>query len=165
GLLGILQAGGGYVPLDPTYPRERLAFMLKDAQVSILLTQESLIQDGRLNMEGYPLASILYSQMRVVCLDRDWKEVAQQSQENLDSGARAENLAYVVYTSGSTGLPKGVAIEHRNTVALLRWANSIFTKNELAGVLASTSICFDLSIFELFVPLSRGGKIILAENA
>ena len=78
---------------------------------------------------------------------------------------KADNLAYVIYTSGSTGQPKGVAIEHRNTVALLHWAKSVFTVEELAGVLASTSICFDLSIFELFVPLSWGGKVILAENA
>ena len=82
-----------------------------------------------------------------------------------DSEVKPDNLAYVIYTSGSTGQPKGVAIEHRNTVALLHWAKSVFTNDELAGVLASTSICFDLSVFELFVPLSWGGKVILAENA
>ena len=77
---------------------------------------------------------------------------------------RAGNLAYVIYTSGSTGTPKGVAIEHRNTVAFLDWARTVFGPQQLAGVLASTSICFDLSVFELFVPLSWGGKIILAQN-
>src|SRR4029453_4508669 len=97
-------------------------------------------------------------------LDRDLEKIAQESEENFDSGATAQNLAYVIYTSGSTGQPKAVAIEHRNTVALLHWAKSVFTPEELAGVLASTSICFDLSVFELFVPLSWGGKVILAEN-
>lgn len=73
-------------------------------------------------------------------------------------------MAYVIYTSGSTGKPKGVAIEHRSTVALLHWAGTVFAPEVLTGVLASTSICFDLSVFELFVPLSVGGKVILVEN-
>jgi non-ribosomal peptide synthetase component F/acyl carrier protein len=75
------------------------------------------------------------------------------------------NAAYVIYTSGSTGRPKGVVIEHHSAVTLLRWAGEHFTRDALAGVLASTSVCFDLSVFELFAPLSWGGKIILAENA
>jgi amino acid adenylation domain-containing protein len=91
--------------------------------------------------------------------------ITEERQDNRRSGVDAGNLAYVIYTSGSTGQPKGVAIEHCNTVALLFWANSVFEASELAGVLASTSICFDLSIFELFVPLSWGGKVMLAENA
>src|SRR5262249_25041607 len=77
----------------------------------------------------------------------------------------AQNLAYVIYTSGSTGKPKGVGIEHRSAVTLLRWAKESYGSEALAGVLASTSLCFDLSIFELFVPLSWGGKGIVAENA
>src|SRR5262249_50402456 len=75
------------------------------------------------------------------------------------------DLAYVIYTSGSTGKPKGVAIEHRNAVAFISWARRVFTDEGLSGVLAATSICFDLSIFEMFVTLSWGGKVILAENA
>ncbi len=71
----------------------------------------------------------------------------------------------MLFTSGSTGRPKGVAIEHRSVAALIGWAEQVFTPEELAGVLFSTSICFDLSIFELFVPLSRGGTAILVENA
>jgi amino acid adenylation domain-containing protein len=80
-------------------------------------------------------------------------------------GVHPRNLAYVIYTSGSTGKPKGVAIEHGNTVALLHWAEKVFSPEEIAGVLASTSICFDLSVFELFLPLCFGGKAILVENA
>ncbi|HTN70672.1 MAG TPA: amino acid adenylation domain-containing protein [Methylomirabilota bacterium] len=159
GLLGILKAGGAYVPLDPAYPSDRLAFMLEDAQVSVLLTTDGLIETGDSQ------SSILDSQMKVVRLDRDWKEIAKESKESPASNVSAENLAYVVYTSGSTGAPNGVAIEHRNAVALLDWAATVFGPAELAGVLASTSVCFDLSVFELFAPLCRGGKVILVKNA
>jgi len=153
GLLGILKAGGAYVPLDPVYPEERLAFMLEDAQVPVLLTQQRLV-------EGLP-----EHEASVVCLDMDCEAIAGESEDNLASGVIADNLAYVIYTSGSTGRPKGVAIAHRSTVALLHWAEEVFRAEDLAAVLASTSICFDLSVFELFVPLSRGGKVILTENA
>jgi amino acid adenylation domain-containing protein len=102
--------------------------------------------------------------MKIVCLDTDWEVIAHESTQNSCAQVKPDNLAYVIYTSGSTGQPKGVAIEHRNTTALLHWARSVFTPEELSGVLASTSICFDLSIFELFVPLSWGGKVILVGN-
>ena len=153
GLLGILKAGGAYVPLDPAYPPERLVFMLEDAEVAVLLTQALLVE------------SLPKHQGRIVCLDTDWEIIERQSEANLISEVKLDNLAYIIYTSGSTGKPKGVAIEHRNAVALLDWATQVFNPEDLAGVLASTSICFDLSVFELFVPLSRGGKVILAENA
>lgn len=153
GILGILKAGGAYVPLDPTYPHERLAFMLEDSSVPVLLTQARLVK------------SLPKHQARIVCLDTDWEIIERQSEANLISEVKLDNLAYVIYTSGSTGKPKGVAIEHRNAVALLDWAKQVFNPDDLAGVLASTSICFDLSVFELFVPLSWGGKVILAENA
>ncbi len=152
GMLGILKAGGAYVPLDPNYPQERLSFMLADSQVSVLLTQQQLI-------ETLPKHSA-----QVVCLD-DWEAIAQFSDEPCPSDIKPENLVYVLYTSGSTGRPKGVAIEHRSPVALVPWAREVFTSEQIAGVLASTSICFDLSVFELFVPLCWGGKVILAENA
>src|SRR6185369_10981831 len=75
------------------------------------------------------------------------------------------NLAYIIYTSGSTGTPKGVALEHRSAVAFARWARGVFPREDLAGVLAATSVCFDLSVFEIFVTLAWGGCVILAENA
>jgi len=152
GLLGILKAGGAYVPLDPKYPKERIAFMLEDAQVSVLLTQQTLF-------ETLPQHSA-----QVVYLDAD-EFAAGEGVDNLTSEPKSTNLAYVLYTSGSTGKPKGVAIEHRSTVALLSWATAVFSREQLAGVLASTSFCFDISVFELFVPLCCGGKVILAENA
>jgi len=152
GLLGILKAGGAYVPLDPEYPKERLAFMLEDAQVSVLLRQRTLV-------EILPKCSV-----QVVYLDAD-EFAPEAGVNNPTNKAQANNLAYALYTSGSTGTPKGVAIEHHSTIALLDWATGVFTREQLAGVLASTSFCFDISVFELFVPLSCGGKVILAENA
>lgn len=153
GLLAILKAGGAYVPLDPAYPQERLAFMLKDSNAKVLLTQTHLVE-----LFGKPNVS-------VVCIDRDSQLFSQQSIENLSNEVKPNHLAYVIYTSGSTGIPKGVAINHQSCVALLTWSRKVFTDNDLAGVLASTSICFDLSVFELFVPLSWGGTVILVENA
>ncbi|MBD2298139.1 non-ribosomal peptide synthetase [Nostoc sp. FACHB-190] len=152
-LLAIFKAGGAYVPLDPAYPQERLAFMLKDSQSKVLLTQSQL---------GELFAT---SNLDIVCIDRDLDLLRQQSKDNLLSEVKPHHLAYVIYTSGSTGVPKGVAIEHQSCVALLTWSREVFTDKDLAGVLASTSICFDLSVFELFVPLSWGGKVILVENA
>lgn len=152
-LLAILKAGGAYVPLDPAYPQERLAFMLEDSQAKVLLTQSYLVE------------LFAKSNVSIVCIDRDSELLSQQSRENLSSEVKPNSLAYVIYTSGSTGVPKGVAIAHQSCVALLTWSREVFTDNDLAGVLASTSICFDLSVFELFVPLSWGGKVILVENA
>jgi amino acid adenylation domain-containing protein len=153
GLLGILKAGGAYLPMDPAYPKERLAFMLEDAKVSVLLTQSSV-------------KSLLpHHTAEVICLDREWETIRQNNRLNPGHPSAGNNLAYVIYTSGSTGRPKGVAVEHRSVLNLLHWSKGIYSLEELEGVLASTSICFDISVFEIFVPLSRGGRIILAENA
>ncbi|TFI51868.1 amino acid adenylation domain-containing protein [Mastigocladus laminosus UU774] len=153
GLLGILKAGGAYVPLDPAYPTERLEMILADSQVSVLLTQQKLVTRLPENTAD------------VVTLDTDKATISLESQKNPVSQVNPRNSAYVIYTSGSTGKPKGVVIEHHSSVALLCWAKEVFTSEELAGVLATTSICFDLSVFELFVPLAWGGKVIIAENA
>ncbi len=153
GLLGILKAGGGYVPLDPAYPQERLAFMLADAGATVLLTQQRL------------LAQLPPYEGQAVCLDTSWQNIAQMDVDNLKGDTAPGNLAYIIYTSGSTGQPKGVAIEHRNAAALLHWATDAFGSEIFAGTLAATSICFDLSVFEMFVPLSCGGTVIMAETA
>jgi amino acid adenylation domain-containing protein len=152
GLLGILKAGGAYVPLDPEYPTDRLDFMLKDSGATLLLTQQSI----GLRIEE--------SIAEVVFLDTDWPEIRKEREENLATKPEPENLAYVIYTSGSTGKPKGVAIEHRSTASLIDWARDVFSEEELSGVLASTSICFDLSVFELFLPLSCGGTVLLVSD-
>ena len=149
GLLGILKAGGAYVPLDPSYPAARVAFMLSDTQAPVLVTQQTLLTQLP-PFDGH-----------VLCLDRDAATIAAQSDTNPHCAATADTLAYVIYTSGSTGTPKGVAIQHRSTWTFLQWAASVFSDQELAGTLFSTSICFDLSVFELFAPLSRGGSVIV----
>ncbi|AVZ29693.1 non-ribosomal peptide synthetase [Nodularia spumigena] len=152
GMLAILKAGGFYVPLDPAYPDERLQYILDDAKVGILLvhaeTQRRTEEFGR-----------------VVCLDADWENIGEYPITNPVTDVTPGNLAYLIYTSGSTGKPKGVMIEHRSPVCLLYWAREVFSDDAISGVLAATSICFDLSVFEIFVPLCRGGKVILAENA
>jgi amino acid adenylation domain-containing protein len=153
GLLAILKAGGAYVPLDPSYPQERLAFMLEDTKAPVLLAPQPWVE-GRSALPP-----------ELVCLDTTSEAIAREREENPVSHVTAKNLAYIIYTSGSTGRPKGVAIEHHSTVTLLEWARELFPAEQRAGVLASTSICFDLSVFELFVPLCWGGKAILAENA
>ncbi len=154
GLLGILKAGGAYVPLDPEYPKERLTFMLEDAQPLALVTQRKL--------QGVMPSH----QATVIYIDPNDQIGAEINYEfGSKSNTNPNCLAYVLYTSGSTGRPKGVAIKHRSVVMFSTWAKQIFTAEEFAGVLFSTSICFDLSIFELFVTLANGGKVILAKNA
>jgi amino acid adenylation domain-containing protein len=152
-ILGVLKAGGAYVPLDPAYPSERVAFMLEDTQAPVLLTQRRLVE--KLPPSG----------AQQLCLDWQWEVIAQASAGPPVGVVAPDNVAYVIYTSGSTGRPKGVAIQHSSAATLLNWAGEVFTAEDVAGVLASTSICFDLSVFELFVPLSRGGAVILVENA
>ncbi len=151
--LGILKAGAAYLPLDWRYPAERLRFMIEDSSAPILIAQEAL-------RERLPT-----TKAKVVVLDRDWEPIGRAPATNPVRTGTATDIAYVMYTSGSTGRAKGVAIEHRSTVSFLHWARDVFRPEELAGVLASTSICFDLSIFEVFVPLSWGGTVIIAENA
>ncbi|PMB22055.1 non-ribosomal peptide synthetase [Fischerella thermalis CCMEE 5198] len=151
GMLAILKAGGFYVPLDPAYPDERLQYILDDAKVEILLVHaETRRRRGEFG--------------RVVDLG-DWDSIAQYPITNPVTDVTPGNLAYLIYTSGSTGKPKGVMIEHRSPVCLLYWAREVFSDDAISGVLAATSICFDLSVFEIFVPLCWGGKVILAENA
>jgi amino acid adenylation domain-containing protein len=149
--LGVMKAGGAYVPLDPAYPAERLSVMLEDSRAPVLVTTRKV--------EGLLPAH----QARVVYLEEQDAVPAETRQ--VPSGTTPGNLAYVLYTSGSTGRPKGVAVEHRSTVAFLRWSLETFSREQLRNVLAATSICFDLSVFELFAPLSCGGAVILAENA
>jgi amino acid adenylation domain-containing protein len=153
GIMGILKAGGAYVPLDPAYPTERLAVILEDSRAPILLTQERLVK--MLPDHG----------ARLIRLDADWPDIATQPETNPTRNITSSNLSYVLFTSGSTGRPKGVALEHRSAAIFIQWAQEVFLPEEIAGTLFATSICFDLSVFEIFAPLSSGGKVIIAENA
>jgi amino acid adenylation domain-containing protein len=152
-ILGILKSGSAYVPLDPNYPKERIRCILEDAEAQVVVTHSSIADE----LPAYAGERI--------CLDTDWTHIAQESASNPTTAVRPENLAYVLFTSGSTGRPKGVSLEHRSVATFVHWAREAFEQHELAGVLLSTSICFDLSVFEIFTPLSSGGRVILAENA
>ncbi|RKG88948.1 non-ribosomal peptide synthetase, partial [Corallococcus sp. CA053C] len=152
GALGILKAGGAYVPLDPSYPRERLGWLLEDAQGPALVAHSHL------------LASLPEHSATPVCLDTD-AVLALQPTTAPAVDVLPGHLAYLIYTSGSTGRPKGVAITQGNAVAFLHWAMATYEPEELKGVLAATSLNFDLSVFELFAPLSSGGAVVVARNA
>ncbi len=148
-ILGVLQTGAAYVPLDPAYPQDRLEVMLTDSGAEVLLTESVLA--GRLAF--FSGATIL--------LDG---AVHDRPCESLFVRVDPTNLAYVIYTSGSTGGPKPVGISHRSAVTLVHWSLEAFPHEDLQGVLAATSVCFDLSIWEFFVPLAMGGRVILAPN-
>jgi amino acid adenylation domain-containing protein len=169
-MLAVLKAGGAYVPLDPAYPRERMLFILQDTQAPVLLTQAGVLAESAIGMTNFSLVDGSLPDgrkppIKLIDVDAEDSAFAEPSDENLASLAAPENLAYVIYTSGSTGIPKGVMIEHRNAAAFLQWAHRAFTPEDLAGVLATTSICFDLSVFEIFAPLTAGGRVLLLENA
>ena len=152
GLLAILKAGGAYVPLDPDYPQERLLHMLDDSRAAVLLTEPAALA---------MLPETLSAQVLLVDENVASEYPATAPLVNL----AADNLAYVIYTSGSTGKPKGVAISHGNLSALIQWSAGVYREEQLRGVLASTSICFDLSVWEIFVTLACGGCLVLADNA
>jgi len=151
-LLAILKAGGTYVPLDPAYPRDRLLYMLQDARAEVLVIHSQF------------KTQFDEDRIKTIVIDEEWEQATRESCEDIQSGVDPQNLAYLIYTSGSTGKPKGVAITHNSAGVFLHWAREVFTDEELSGVLISTSICFDLSVFEIFVPLSWGGKGILVTN-
>ena len=150
-LLAILRCGAAYVPLDAAYPRERLAFIAGDARCALILTEPGT--RGVLPPGVAPLLDV------GTVGDRPDGEPPAAAVVN------PEQTAYLIYTSGSTGRPKGVMIPHRAMRAFLGWAVVHFTRDDLALVLAGTSICFDLSVFELFAPLSTGGAIRLVDQA
>jgi amino acid adenylation domain-containing protein len=148
GILGILKAGGFYVPLDPAYPRDRLAFMLRDAKAPVLLTQEHLT------------AKLPENGLRIICLDRDWKAISQENENNPATATTADNLAYVMYTSGSTGTPKGVSVTHRGVVRLVKEADYV-KLDEKEIFLQFAPLCFDASTFEIWACLLKGAKLVI----
>jgi amino acid adenylation domain-containing protein len=152
GLLGILKAGGAYVPLDPAYPPERLALMLEDAQVPVLLTQRRLVE------------SLPKHQARVVCLDTDWEIIERQSEENPECSLTSENLAYVIYTSGSTGKPKGVLVGHRGLCNLAIAQIQIFDVQPNSRVLQFASLSFDVATSDWVIALCSGATLCIAIN-
>ncbi|HMR66038.1 MAG TPA: amino acid adenylation domain-containing protein [Anaerolineae bacterium] len=153
GILGILKAGGAYLPLDPAYPQERLAFILEDAQVSLVVSQSEVL-------EALPQHAA-----EVICLDRDWAKVANCPGENPPKIASAKDLAYVIYTSGSTGKPKGVMIPHRSLCHFVQIVYTALDISEQDVYLHTASVAYALSVRQLMVPLAYGAAIVLATSA
>jgi amino acid adenylation domain-containing protein len=152
GLLGILKAGGAYVPLDPEYPQERLRFILEDAQVSVLLTQQQLVE------------KLSECQAQLISLDTNWQFISQLSQENPITDVQAINLAYVIYTSGSTGKPKGVQISHKSVSNFLSAMQQRPGITEQDTLLAVTTISFDIAALEIFLPITVGASLVIARR-
>ncbi|MBV9775386.1 MAG: amino acid adenylation domain-containing protein, partial [Gemmatimonadetes bacterium] len=152
-MLAVLKAGGAYVPMDPAYPAERLAFMAADARAGVVVTQD-LLADRFAEGEA-----------RLVRLDVDAERIAAAGDERPAVEVSPDNLSHVIYTSGSTGTPKGTMIRHRSVGVLVHWLGEMVSDEERAGVLASTSINFDVSVAEIFGTLCWGGRLVLVENA
>lgn len=149
-LYGILKAGGAYVPLDPTYPSQRLAYMLADARVAVLLTQSILV-------DKLPVHNA-----RIICLDREWGIIAQESSQNPACAIHDDNLAYMIYTSGSTGKPKGAMNTHAAILNRLLWMQDAYHLNSEDRVLQKTPFSFDVSVWEFFWPLMFGACLVIA---
>jgi amino acid adenylation domain-containing protein len=151
GLLGILKAGGAYVPIDPAYPAERIAFMIQDSGMTILLTQEKLLE--HLPQNGYS----------TLCVDT-MTEVATFESTRSRSTAQPGNLAYVIYTSGSTGRPKGVEVEHRSLVNFLHSMRKKPGITDRDVLLSVTTVSFDIAALEFFLPLTVGACVVLTSR-
>jgi amino acid adenylation domain-containing protein len=149
GLLGILKAGAAYLPLDPAYPPERVAFMIEDAKVPVLVTQAHLA------------GALPDHHARLVCLDTDAELIRRESERNPASGVTADDLAYVIYTSGSTGQPKGVQVTHRNVVRLFRVTERVFGFDGSDVWTLFHSCAFDFSVWELWGALFYGGRLVV----
>ncbi len=148
-VLGVLRTGAAYLPLDPEYPVSRIAYIVADAAVPVILTTSQLA--GQFAASGAQL----------VLLDRENDSLALPSST---PAPEPEDLVYVLYTSGSTGTPKAVGVTHANVVNLIAWGRAFLGDGDMAGILFSTSLNFDLSAFELFLPLCMGGRLIVVSN-
>ena len=151
GMLGILKAGGAFVPLDPSQPQERLEFILADTKVEVLVTLKKL------------RAQIPIHRGHLICLDAEAENISCQSKNNPVSRAESENLAYTIYTSGSTGQPKGVMVSHRAICQGFLWMQEIFPITQSDRILQKLPLTFDFSFWELFWPLMIGARVVLAK--
>lgn len=153
-ILGILKAGGAYLPLDPAYPKERLLYMVSNAEVEVLLTSDALLSTLP------DMTDITH----LLCLDRDWEVISQESDENSPYEIQPSHLAYVIYTSGSTGKPKGCAMEHLSLTNLLWWHTQTRPASCGLKTLQFCAISFDFSFHEIFSTLCSGGTLVLVAD-
>ena len=149
-VMGVLKAGGAYLPLDSEYPLERLSFMVEEAGVGAVMTQRKL--EGRV--------PAFWGQM--VLMDEEWERISEERKDEPESEVVAENLAYVIYTSGSTGRPKGVMVRHRGLCNLMEAQKEGFRLGEWSRVLQFASLSFDASVSEIFSTLGAGGSLRLS---
>ncbi len=148
GLLGILSAGGAYLPLDTTFPKERLAFVLRNSKADIVVTS---LQTGRL----------LPKDVHKVFLDPAYQSIASESADAPESGVRSSDLAYTIYTSGSTGRPRGVMVTHKCLVNYVTWSIRAYRLSERSAVAVNSPLAFDLTVTSLLSPLIAGGRLVL----
>jgi amino acid adenylation domain-containing protein/non-ribosomal peptide synthase protein (TIGR01720 family) len=146
GILGILKAGGTYLPIDPAFPAGRIGYMLKDSEAGLLLVNYDTRED--LDFKG-----------QVVNLNDT--DIYFSEKSNLENVNTAEDLAYIIYTSGSTGMPKGTMIEHRSLVNYIWWAKEVYIKDEIEVFPLYSSLAFDLTVTSVFTPLISGGRIVV----
>jgi amino acid adenylation domain-containing protein len=152
-LLGVMKAGGAYLPLDTQYPKQRVAFMLDDARPAALLTRSGL--KGELPETA----------ARIVCMDSDWQEVARESEESPPGLVAGDNLVYVIYTSGSTGRPKGVMISHQNLSNYMKWCSETYAAVDGSGAPLHSPLGFDLTVTSIFTPLLTGQTVLLLDES
>ncbi len=152
GVLGILKAGASYVPLDPLFPADRLAMMADDAELSVIVTQETL-------------DSSFASATEKVYIDRDWSVIGLCEATDLDVDTDARQLAYVLYTSGSTGKPKGVQIPHRALTNFLCSMQHLPGLDPSDVLLSVTTLSFDISALEIYLPLITGASVVIVPAA
>ncbi|MDX2505743.1 MAG: amino acid adenylation domain-containing protein, partial [Gammaproteobacteria bacterium] len=151
-ILGVLKAGGGYVPMDPGYPNERLSYMLEHSGVEVLISQDDLLEQLPKHLA------------KVICIDSDWETIGQLGTDNPVTEVKPEHLAYVIYTSGSTGKPKGVQVPHG---AVVNFLSSMAEQPGLSAkdkLLAVTTLSFDIAVLELYLPLTVGAQVIIASR-
>lgn len=151
GILGILKAGAAYIPVDPEYPGSRVEFMIKDSKAKVLITQKSLAD---------ALPKVISN---IVFIDDDWDEISKEDENNFESNASLNNLAYVIYTSGSTGQPKGAMISHASIVNHMLWMKEVFGFDSSDSVFQKTPFSFDASVWEFYMPLIIGGRLVMAK--